>query len=102
LGPQSGESLAHRLDRILYNSRSDLPFAGANLPVAVALGDELEDGKRIGAATEEFIGTEGKTEALPDAPSRVGGGGGATRIDSGFDGFADKAKVRAEFIVALR
>jgi hypothetical protein len=63
------------------------------------LGDELEDGKRIGAATEIFVGIEGNTKALPDDPSRVcGGGGGATRIDSGFDGFADKAKV----ILALR
>jgi hypothetical protein len=33
-----------------------------------ALGEELEDGKRLGVATEEFVGIEGNTEALPDAP----------------------------------
>jgi 2-C-methyl-D-erythritol 4-phosphate cytidylyltransferase len=37
---------------------------------------------------------------LPDAPSRVVIGG-ASRYDSVFDGFADKKKVRADFIVAL-
>jgi hypothetical protein len=73
------------------------PLAGGTTPIAVTLGEELQDGKRTGAATGDFVGTEGNTEALPDAPSRVGGG--ATRNDSGF---ADKAKVRAEFIVALR
>jgi hypothetical protein len=57
--------------------------------------------QRIGTATEEFVGTGGKTEALPDVPSRVGGGG-STRNGSSFDGFADNAKVRAEFIMALK
>jgi hypothetical protein len=78
-----------------------LPLAGGKTPVAIALGEELEDGERIGAATEVFVGTEGETESLPDAPRRVGGCG-STRNDAGFDGCADKAKVRAEFISALR
>ncbi len=62
-----------------------MPFAGGNAPVAVALGEELEDGKRIGAAAEEFVCTDGETESLPDGPRRVGGCG-ATRNDAGFDG----------------
>jgi hypothetical protein len=88
-------------DRILHGSRSDLLLAGVNSPVAVALDEELEHDERIGAATEEFVGTEGNTEALPDVPS-CAGSGCATRHDSGFDDFADKADVRAEFMVALR
>jgi hypothetical protein len=70
LGPKSGEYLAHRTDRILHG-RSNLPVAGGNSLVAVALGEELEEDERIGAATEEFVGTEGNAEALPDALSRV-------------------------------
>jgi hypothetical protein len=96
LGPQSGESLVHRTDRILHGSRSDLPLAGGNSPVAVALGEELEDDERIGAATEEFVGTEGNAEALVGTPSRVGGGG-ATVNDSGFDDFANEAVVRSNY-----
>jgi hypothetical protein len=34
------------------------------MPVVVAMGEELEDGKRVDAATEEIVGTEGNTEAL--------------------------------------
>jgi hypothetical protein len=64
-----------------------LLLASGNSPVAVALGEELEDDESIGAATEEFDGTEGNTEAWPDAQRRVGGGG-APRNDS--DSFADK------------
>ena len=75
LGPQSDEDLAHRTDRILHRSRSDLSHAGGKTPVVIALGEEQEEGEGIGTATEEFVGTEGKTESLPDASSRVGGGG---------------------------
>jgi hypothetical protein len=39
-----------------------LPLVGSNAPVTIALGEELEDGERIGAAAEEFVGTEGKRE----------------------------------------
>jgi hypothetical protein len=70
----------------------DLLLVKNKTPVAVELGEELEDGKRIRAVTEEFVGTEGNTV----------GGGGATKKESGFDSFADKAKVRAEVIAALR
>jgi hypothetical protein len=52
-------------------------------------GSVGRNGKMIVAATQEFVGTKGNTEALLDAPSRVGGGC-ATRNDSGFDVFADK------------
>jgi hypothetical protein len=56
----------------------------------------------IGATTEGFVGTEGDTEPLPDALSRVGGCG-MTRNDAVFDSNADKAKGRADFILpALR
>jgi hypothetical protein len=70
------------------------------MPVAGSVGRRIGDGKRIGAATKKFVGTEGNPETFSDTPSRVGGGG-ATRNNSVFDGFADKKKVRAEFIVAL-
>jgi hypothetical protein len=62
------------------------------------LAEEREDVERIGATTEEFVGTEGDTEPLLDAPNRVGGCG-STRNDAGFDGNADKAKGRADFIL---
>jgi hypothetical protein len=62
-----------------------LPLVGSNAPVTIALGEELEDGERIGAAAEEFVGTEGKRESLPDTPCRFGGSG-ATRNDAAFDG----------------
>jgi hypothetical protein len=39
-----------------------LPLVRSNAPVTIALGEELEDGERIGAAAEEFVGTEGKRE----------------------------------------
>jgi hypothetical protein len=45
---------------------------------------------------------EEREEPLPDAPSPVGGCG-STRNDAGFDGNADNAKGRADFILpALR
>jgi hypothetical protein len=66
------------------------------------LAQEREGVERIGATAEEFVGTEGDTEPLPDAPSPVGGCG-STRNDAGFDGNADNAKGRADFILpALR
>jgi hypothetical protein len=66
------------------------------------LAEERERVERIGAAAEDFVGTEGDTEPLPDAPNRVGGFG-STRNDAGFDGNADKAKGRADIILpALR
>jgi hypothetical protein len=40
-----------------------------------SLGEEREDGERIGVTTEEFVGTEGDTGALHDAPSRLEGHG---------------------------
>jgi hypothetical protein len=61
------------------------------------MDEEHEDGERIGPTTEDVVGTEGDTESLLDAPSRVGGCG-TTRSDAGFDGCADKAKVRAKFV----
>jgi hypothetical protein len=68
LGPHSGEALAHRTDRVLHCSRSDLSLAGGKAPIAVALGKELEEDKGIGATIEELVGAERNTEALPDAP----------------------------------
>ena len=45
------------------------------------LAEEREGVERIGATAEEFVGTEGDTEPLPDAPSPVGGCG-STRNDA--------------------
>jgi hypothetical protein len=53
IGPQSGESPAHRMDRGLRGSRPDLPLAGGNTLVAVALGEELEDCKKVGPAIQK-------------------------------------------------
>jgi hypothetical protein len=33
-------------------------FAGGDPPVASVLSEELEDLKRLGAATEEYVGTD--------------------------------------------
>lgn len=41
----------------------------------------------MGTAIEVYAGTEGNTESLPDALSRVSGG--ATGKNSGFDGFVE-------------
>jgi hypothetical protein len=30
-------------------------------PVTIALGEKIDDDERIGATTEEFVGTEGET-----------------------------------------
>jgi hypothetical protein len=66
-GPRSGDFPARRTDRVLHSSRLDLLLVKGKTPVAVVLGEEFEDGNRVRAATEEFVGTEGNTEALPDA-----------------------------------
>jgi hypothetical protein len=68
-GSRSSESLAPRTDHVLHASRSDLPLAGDKTNVAIALGEELGDIKRVSVTTEDFVGTEGNTEVLPDAPS---------------------------------
>jgi hypothetical protein len=39
----------------------DLFLARGKTPVAVALGEEQEDGERIGTTTEEFVDSEEKT-----------------------------------------
>jgi hypothetical protein len=31
------------------------------VPVTIALGEKIDDDERIGATTEEFVGTEGET-----------------------------------------
>jgi hypothetical protein len=87
-----------------------LSLAGGKAPVTIALdivlvscwgqgarhhsvGRKQEDDERIGATTEEFVGTEGDTVTLLDTPSRVGGCS-TTRNDAGFDSCADKARFR--------
>ena len=75
--------------------------AGGDTPVAVPLGEDLQEKDGVSAAPQEGVGLERDTKELPNVPGRVGGGG-ATRNDSGFDGVADKAKVSAEFITGFR
>jgi hypothetical protein len=73
------------LDTVFHCSRSHLPLAVGDAPVAIALGEKLEVSERAVATADEFVGTDREIESLPDDPRRVGGCG-ATKNDAGFDG----------------
>jgi hypothetical protein len=61
----------------------------------------IQDSERIGTSIEVYADTEEIQNRCQMPPSRVGGGG-ATRKNSGVDGFVDYIKVRADLIATLR
>jgi hypothetical protein len=100
-GPQLGERLAHRTDGVLHRSRfNGLSFGGVS-SVAVALGEDLDDGDGVGAVAYKGVEVVFQAELLPTVPMRIRCFG-AFSSDAKSGLFLDKAEIKAESVSARR
>jgi hypothetical protein len=100
-GPQSGEALADRTEGVLHSARPDLPVAGGDTAVTVALAKDLEKQDGVVNRGEGGVGAKGVTEVTPDGPDAILCAG-PRRNDSGVEGCPQQAEIRADFISERR
>jgi len=100
-GPQFGQRLADITKGLLHGTRSDTERAFGESAVPVALGEDLEEGDRIGDVVQERGDAEFQAVMFPNRPSPILCVG-ALRNDRGSTRVFSKAEVRAEFISGRR
>ena len=100
-GPQSGEALANRTEGILHCARPDLPVAGCNAAIPVALAKDLEEQDRVFNRGEGGVSAQGVTEVAPDGPDAILCAG-ARRNNTGVESRPQQAEIRADFVSVRR
>jgi hypothetical protein len=100
-GPQSGKALADCTEGVLHSARPDLPVAGGDSAITVALAKDLEKQDGVIDGGEGGVGAKGITEVMPDGPDAILCAG-ARRNDAGIEGCPQQAEIRADFISGWR
>jgi hypothetical protein len=100
-GPHAGELLTHCTERVFHSASPDGVTTGGQSPVAVALGEDLEEGDGVWVGTEEGVDILGSAEMIPPRPMVVKGTGAAWS-NTGSDRCLNKAEVSAEFMCVRR
>ena len=100
-GPQSGKALADRTEGVLHSARPDLPVAGGDTAITVALAKNLEKQDGVINRGEGGVGAKGVTEVTPDGPDAILCAG-PRRNDAGVEGCLQQAEIRADFVSGRR
>jgi hypothetical protein len=96
-GPQLGERLAHRTDRLFHCSRSDGFVQGSLAAISIPLCKDLDGGDGVVAVLEERVDVVRQAELFPTDPMRIRGPGTFSR-DPKARLLLDKAEISAESV----